>query len=113
MQKHVAFLRAINVAGHARVTMSDLRDAFAAAGCKRVRTCIQSGNVVFESPEKSTTHIKRVRVELRGLLGAERGVFFRTIRDVERIMRGAPFGLVSSEPAVKLYVAFLSQQPGS
>ncbi len=47
---HVAFLRAINVAGHAVVNMTDLRDAFAAAACGNVRSLIQSGNVVFESP---------------------------------------------------------------
>lgn len=32
MSKYIAFLRAINVAGQARVTMSDLKGAFAAAG---------------------------------------------------------------------------------
>ncbi len=43
MKRYVAFIRAINVAGHASVRMSDLRDAFTAAGCKGVRTYIQSG----------------------------------------------------------------------
>ena len=48
MSHYVAFMRAINVAGHASVRMSDVRDAFAAAGCRKVRTYIQSGNVIFE-----------------------------------------------------------------
>ena len=47
MKKYVAFLRAMNVAGHASVRMTDLREAFAAAGCQGVRTYIQSGNVIF------------------------------------------------------------------
>ena len=57
MKQYIAFLRAINVAGHASVRMSDLKDAFAAAGCTGVRTYIQSGNVIFETPEENTTAV--------------------------------------------------------
>jgi uncharacterized protein (DUF1697 family) len=56
--RHVAFLRAINVAGHAIVRMADLRQAFADAGCRNVRTYIQSGNVVFVvDSAKAWTHL--------------------------------------------------------
>ena len=50
---YIAFLRAINVAGHASLKMTDARDAFAAAGCRNVRTYIQSGNVLFEVPRRA------------------------------------------------------------
>jgi len=114
MKKYVAFMRPINVAGHASVRMSDLRDAFAAAGCKGVRTYIQSGNVIFESPEGSTAAVfQRVRVKLRDLLGNEPGVLFRTLGEVEAIVRGAPFKGFEAEPGIKLYVAFLSRKPRS
>ena len=53
MACYVAFLRAVNVAGHARVFMDDLRDAFVAAECRNVRTCAQSGNIIFEAPAQS------------------------------------------------------------
>jgi uncharacterized protein (DUF1697 family) len=44
MERYVAFVRAINVGGHASVRMADLKDAFAAAGCKGVRTYILAGD---------------------------------------------------------------------
>lgn len=114
MNKYIAFMRAINVAGHASVRMSDLRDAFTAAGCKGVRTYIQSGNVIFESPEENITAVfERVRVRLRDLLGAEPGVLLRTVREVEGILRGAPFKSFETEPGIKLYVTFLSGKPRS
>ncbi len=92
MSKYIAFLRAINVAGHARVRMSALTGAFAAAGCTGVRTYIQSGNVIFEAPEENTAAVfQRVRLKLRDLLGEKPGVLFRTVRQVERIVSGAPF----------------------
>jgi uncharacterized protein (DUF1697 family) len=112
MKKYVAFLRAINVAGHAVVRMSDLRDAFAAAGCQDVRTYIQSGNVLFASPEENAAALfQEVLVKLRELLGKEPSVLFRTVREVERIVGGAPFKGFEAEPDIKLYVAFLSQKP--
>jgi hypothetical protein len=38
MSTYVAFLRAINVAGHAILKMEALKESFAAAGCGSVRT---------------------------------------------------------------------------
>jgi uncharacterized protein (DUF1697 family) len=109
---YVAFLRAINVGGHAIVKMTDLRDAFAAAGCKNVRTLIQSGNVVFETPAESTAALfQRIRAKLRTLFGEEPGVFFRTVREIERLVKLAPFKRFATRRGIKLYVAFLSQKP--
>ncbi len=114
MSKYIAFLRAMNVAGHARVRMSDLKGAFAAAGCAGVRTYIQSGNVIFEVSEENTAAVfQRVRRKLRELLGEKPGLLFRTVRDVERIVSGTPFKRFEAEPGIKLYVAFLSRKPRS
>jgi uncharacterized protein (DUF1697 family) len=44
-----ALLRGINVGGHNRLPMADLRVALTAAGLTDVRTYIQSGNVVFDA----------------------------------------------------------------
>jgi len=51
----IAFLRAINVGGRKRLEMSALRRIFAAAGCTDVRTCIQSGNVIYQAPGSAGT----------------------------------------------------------
>src|SRR6185295_18091261 len=112
MNTYVAFMRAINVAGHSIVKMEALREAFASAGCKNVRTYIQSGNVIFECSEgKSTAVFKKTRAKLRDLLGIEPGIMFRTVGDVEGIVRAAPFKNVEAESDVKLYVVFLSEEP--
>ena len=47
--KYVAFLRAINVGGHAIIKMTDLKKMFESAGMENVQTYIQSGNVIFET----------------------------------------------------------------
>lgn len=114
MSQHVAFLRAINVGGRAVVKMTDLREAFIAAGCRDVRTYIQSGNVLFESPQENTSALfQRVRAQLRDLLGQEPGVVFRTAGELEGMVSGAPFQGHAAEPGIKLCVVFLSQKPRS
>jgi uncharacterized protein (DUF1697 family) len=47
MGLHIALLRGINVGGKHILPMKDLCAMFDAAGCERVRSFIQSGNVVF------------------------------------------------------------------
>lgn len=112
MNEYVAFLRAINVAGHARVKMTDLGRAFTSAGCKDVRTYIQSGNVLFESPDENPSDlIRRIQLEVRELLGGDAAVFFRTVSQLESLDERAPFKHLEGEPDVKLYVAFLSRKP--
>ncbi|RYX79335.1 DUF1697 domain-containing protein [bacterium] len=48
--KYVALLRGINVGGKNKVAMSDLKASFEEVGFVDVRTYINSGNVIFDSP---------------------------------------------------------------
>ena len=47
MRTHVALLRAVNLGGHNRVPMADLREAVQSLGHGAVATYLQSGNVVL------------------------------------------------------------------
>jgi uncharacterized protein (DUF1697 family) len=53
MRTHVALLRGVNVGG-AKLAMTDLREVVASLGHDDVATYIQSGNVVFTSPQADT-----------------------------------------------------------
>ena len=90
--RYVTFLRAINVAGHATVKMTDLKEAFVSAGCLGVTTLIQSGNVIFESTEKDTAALfQNMRAQLGDLLGGEPEMITRTVRELERMEERTPF----------------------
>src|SRR3990172_9947675 len=85
--RYVAFIRAINVAGHAIVKMDDLKETFARAGCREIRTVIQSGNVIFDAQhEKAETIFRAIRLCLRKLLDSEPTIVFRTLHELERIV---------------------------
>lgn len=51
MTIYIALLRGINVGGHNKIKMADLRKMLEHMGLARVQTYIQSGNVLFESAE--------------------------------------------------------------
>lgn len=57
MPRYVALLRGINVGGRNKVAMADLRQVAASLGHIEVGTYIQSGNLVFTSPDASTTSL--------------------------------------------------------
>jgi peptide/nickel transport system substrate-binding protein len=49
MPVYIAMLRGINVRGHKKVAMAELRESCAALGFEQVQTYVQSGNVIFRS----------------------------------------------------------------
>ena len=55
--KYIALLRGVNVGGKNKVAMGDLRVCFESLGFENVTTYINSGNVVFDSPQKSTAEL--------------------------------------------------------
>src|SRR5512138_3344266 len=109
--RHVAFLRAINVAGHPTIRMMDLCRAFESAGCRNVRSVIQSGNVLFDADRGAETLFARVKARVRALSGAEPVIVTRTMTELERVVRAAPFGALARDRALKLYVVFLAASP--
>ena len=54
MPTHIALLRGINLGGHNKVAMADLRQVVTSLGHGDVATYIQSGNVLFSPAEAST-----------------------------------------------------------
>lgn len=115
MSAHVAFLRAVNVAGHEVISMSDIQQAFVAAGCKNVRTYVQSGNVLFEVVEGEVdAPLKRkLRKRLADLAGPQASIVFRSAEDLEAMARTTPFAGVADDVDAKFYVAFLERKPTS
>jgi uncharacterized protein (DUF1697 family) len=112
MARSAAFLRAINVGGHAVVKMSDLEKAFTDAGCSNVKTVLQSGNVVFDMPEDNPAGVlERVKWNLAGLVGTETTVLFRKMEDLHALTAESPFGNEPASDNIKWYVTFLSQRP--
>ncbi len=112
MTTYVAFLRAINVAGHASVGMDALKRAFDRAGCVAARTWIQSGNVVFECGDDHAADLfPRVEKQVLAQVGGPTTIVYRSLDHLERLVRANPFRVVPNGSDRKLYVTFLAEAP--
>jgi uncharacterized protein (DUF1697 family) len=109
--RHVAFVRAINVAGHPTIRMTALCAAFESAGCRNVRSVIQSGNVLFDARRGDDVLLATVTSRVRALSGAEPVIMTRTMAELARVVGAAPFGARTGDRTLKLYVVFLAAPP--
>jgi uncharacterized protein (DUF1697 family) len=112
MNKYLAFLRAINVGGHNKIKMEDLKKLFISLGYKNVGTVIQSGNVIFETSEKSVVKITaKVEKKINEFMKKDIKVFVRTHSELSKIIKSNPFGKIKADDEIKTYVFFLYNEP--
>ncbi|MCM3496788.1 DUF1697 domain-containing protein [Paenibacillus lactis] len=117
MTIYIALLRGINVGGHHKIKMADLKTLLEGLGLSRVQTYMQSGNVLFESP-KSKTQLKELFENgIREAFGYSISVIFRTGEEMEDIIRSCPFSEAMIQEAdeasafVSFYVGMLPDVP--
>jgi uncharacterized protein (DUF1697 family) len=114
MAVFISLLRGINVTGHNSLKMKDLRDLYEALGMKKVRTYLQSGNVVFESDEENPDVLTRtIEKGIKQNSDLEVKVLLRTTEELESVIDNNPFLQEENINPERLYVTFLSSSPES
>jgi uncharacterized protein (DUF1697 family) len=113
MTRYLAFLRGINVGGHRKIVMANLRAAVAALGCTEVESFIQSGNVIFTSDHNDAAVLEhRLEDQIRQVFGFDVPAMVRTAEEVVAVVGAEPFGTAADHPEATVYIGFL-QQPAS
>lgn len=104
----IALLRGLNLGPHNRIKMPELTHLFEEAGCREVRTYIQSGNVLFSAP---AAVLARVPQRVEAALAAREvnsPVVLRSAAELAAIVAGNPF---EGAPPKSLHVGFLAASP--
>ena len=111
MPTHVALLRGINLGGHKKVPMADLREVVASLGHADVATYIQSGNVVFSTGQSDTAALAAALEEsIATTLGVRARVVALSREELAEVVRDNPY---AGEPNPKaVHAILLSGQPG-
>lgn len=91
MPTFIALLRGINVGGHRKVAMAQLRTLCEEAGLGDVRTYVNSGNVVFTADGNAAAHEKRIEAAVEAHYGFSVDVIVRSGKDWSAYVRGNPF----------------------
>ena len=92
MNTYIALLKGINVGGHKKVPMAELREILSKSGFKNVQTYIQSGNVILESSENNKRDIEEtIKKAIFDHFGFEVSVLVKTRQDLKQIFDDSPF----------------------
>jgi uncharacterized protein (DUF1697 family) len=108
MKVFVALLRAINLGGTGKLTMTELKGVCDELGFKDARTYIQTGNVIFRSALAEPTVKAKLEKALAPKLGKSHAALVRTRSELESIIRRNPF---KSAVASRVLVLFLDEAP--
>jgi uncharacterized protein (DUF1697 family) len=114
MPIYVALLRGINVGGHNKVAMSDLRDMFCALGHTGVKSLLQSGNLVFECAQRNATTLEQtLEAETAERLGVSPQYIIRSAKQWNEVIARNPFPKEAINDPSHLLVMFLKSAPSA
>ncbi|MDY7394546.1 DUF1697 domain-containing protein [Aureibaculum sp. 2210JD6-5] len=111
MTKYIAILRGINVGGHRKILMADLKQLLEKMGLQNVITYIQSGNVIFSSTMSEKDAEKAMKKAVHEKYGFDVPVLVRTVNYFHNLIDNNPYLKDENVDINQLYVTFLSEIP--
>jgi len=109
-EKYVAFLRGINVGGHHKVPMADLRKELEKLGFENVMTLLNSGNIVFEAISNNEENLeKKISAHLEKSFGFPIPTIVRKSEMIYELLNINPFKDVQLTKDIRLYISFLQE----
>jgi uncharacterized protein (DUF1697 family) len=112
-ETYLALLRGVNVGGKNKLPMKDLIEICLGAGCKDVRTFIQSGNVVFSADRPRGTELARqIASSITERFEYRTPVILRTLKQLMDVVTNNPF-LEQGGAEDALHVLFLADTPNA
>ncbi|WP_413304223.1 DUF1697 domain-containing protein [Bacillus sp. 1P10SD] len=111
MTIYIGLLRGINVGGHNIIKMADLRQLLEKMGLQKVKTYIQSGNVLFEAEQGATLLTQQLEEEIKNTFGFPVPVILRTAEELEQIIKDCPYSMDSLNEGESVQLAFLADEP--
>lgn len=106
------FLRGINVGGHHKVPMAELREKLNEIGCNNVKTLLNTGNFVFDTKQTNIRDLEnKIEDFISGSFGFPIPVIIRTRKEISDLVDENPFEEINVHKDIRLYVSFLKDAP--
>jgi uncharacterized protein (DUF1697 family) len=106
---YIALFRGINVGGKSILPMKDLVEILEGMGLRKVRTYIQSGNVVFQSAQIQTAKTAReIGSKILETHGFAPAVLLLEVSELQDAVDNNPFGTTDGKA---LHLFFLESSP--
>lgn len=108
----VGLIRGINIGGHKKVAMADVRAMLARLGFKNVRSLLNSGNVVFSGAARPAEAMERLlEGEMAKRFGLQADWFVRTAAEWADVVRRNPFPEAARRDPGRLVVICTKDAP--
>ena len=108
LEKYIAFLRGINVGGHHKVPMADLRKEMGKLGFKNIITILNSGNIIFDAkPEGLSQMEKNIAQHLENHFGFPIPTIVRKSETILGFHIGNPFKNFTLTKETRFYISLL------
>lgn len=111
METYIALLRGINVSGSKKIKMVELKALFEELKFKKVKTYIQSGNVIFQSKKDRDKIIKTIFNGIKKKYGYEVTIVLKTPAELKKVIASNPYAKKAADDYKKLYITFLEEAP--
>lgn len=112
MNTCIALLRGINVSGKNLIKMEALRASLEAIGFKNVRSYVQSGNLLFESPEQDMHLLERqITDRIQSDFACTVPVLVLSSKAFVDILAANPFAGHPEKDTAYMHITFLAQTP--
>jgi uncharacterized protein (DUF1697 family) len=109
-ERYVAFLRGINVGGHHKVPMADLRKELEELNFENIVTLLNSGNIIFDTITDNLESLeKMISGNLEKTFGFPVPTIIRKSKTICQLCNDAPFRDVKITKNIRLYVSFLKK----
>jgi uncharacterized protein (DUF1697 family) len=109
--RYIALLRGINVGGNKLIKMEALAAAFTAAGFRKVKTYIASGNVIFETRSSDRKALaKKIEKMLTAEFGHEIAVALFTLEELQELISVDPYSRIKPSKDVMMCVTLFNEK---
>jgi len=110
----ISLLRGVNVGGHNKIKMEELRELYESLGLRHAQTYVQSGNVVFRTDARDLTRLsKRIADAIEERFAFRPSVILRTAADLRGVIAANPFASRRDLDPSRLLVEFLASEPAA
>lgn len=111
MSRIFLFLRGINVGGHHKVPMAQLKEELSILGFSNIKTLLNSGNVAMDSPSADIVQIEnQISTHLANVFGFSIPSIVRKADGIVNLTKENPFNKIEVTEDTRLYVTLLKNK---
>jgi uncharacterized protein (DUF1697 family) len=108
----ISMLRGVNLAGHRKIQMAELKALYESLGLRNVQTYINSGNVLFTTAGRDVERLrKKIEDAIESRYGFRSHVILRTPAEMRDAIARNPFASRPDVEPGRLAVSFLAGDP--